>query len=394
MNRLSRVQTVTFRIPIATPVRTAFGTMTERVGVFVRAEDDAGAHGWGEIWCNFPSASAEHRAAMLDQIIAPRLLGRDISDPAALWAETDAALHLLRIQCGDQGALSAALAGLDLALHDLRARRLGLPLWRALGGTEGAAVPAYASGINPGPGALAAVQGARQSGYRAFKIKIGFGHQADLDTLDPVAAGLLPGELLMVDANQGLDVRAACDLARDLRRFPLAWIEEPLPADRPLHEWSQVAAAAGTVLAAGENLRGLAEFQSAIASGCFGVIQPDAAKWGGASACLQVARGALLGGRSYCPHFLGGAIGLMHSLHLLAAVRGPGLLEVDVNPNPLREAMLDGALALADGAAVLPPGSGLGFEPDFTPIERYRTLTTERSQAPPPSGLAGRGRPQ
>ena len=157
MSRLARVQTLTFRCPIDTPVRTSFGTMTERVGVFVRAEDDAGAHGWGEIWCNFPSASAEHRALMLDQIVAPRLLGRNIDDPAALWAELDAALRVLRIQSGDEGALSAAAAGLDLALHDLRARRLGLPLWRALGGTDASPIPAYASGLNPGPGALRVV---------------------------------------------------------------------------------------------------------------------------------------------------------------------------------------------------------------------------------------------
>ncbi len=378
MSRLSRVQSFTFRCPIAVPVRTSFGTMTERVGVFVRAEDDAGVHGWGEIWCNFPSSSAEHRALMLDQIVAPRLIGRDVSDPAALWAETDAALRVLRIQSGDEGALSAAAAGLDLALHDLRARRLGLPLWRALGGEDAGPVPVYASGINPGPGALATVQGARQAGYRAFKIKIGFGHQADIDTLRPVAAGLLGDERLMVDANQGLGLREACDLVRDLRAFPLGWIEEPLSADRPAHEWAQVAAAAGTVLAGGENLRGLAEFQQAIAAGYLGVIQPDAAKWGGASACLQVARAALLGGRSYCPHFLGGAIGLVHSLHLLAAVRGPGLLEVDFNRNPIREALLGDAFAVRAGVVALPAGPGLGFEPEFGPIAQHRTLVTER----------------
>jgi hypothetical protein len=45
-----------------------------------------------------------------------------------------------------------------------------------------------------------------------------------------------------------------------------------------------------------------------------------------------VARAALAAGRTFCPHYLGGAVGLMHSLHLLAAVRGPGLLEVDANP--------------------------------------------------------------
>ena len=83
-----------------------------------------------------------------------------------------------------------------------------------------------------------------------------------------------------------------------------------------------------------------------IDSGLFGFIQPDAAKWGGHSGCLPVAKAALAAGRTFCPHYLGGAIGLMHSLHLLAAVRGPGLLEVDANANPLREGLLQNLMTV------------------------------------------------
>ena len=128
--------------------------MTERAAVFVRVEDSDGARGWGEIWCNFPNAAAEHRALLFADILAPRALGKPIDDPVALWAEIDRALHVLRIQSGDAGAFSAAAAGLDLAIHDLRARKRGLPLWRALGGTDDSPVPVYASGINPGRAAL------------------------------------------------------------------------------------------------------------------------------------------------------------------------------------------------------------------------------------------------
>ncbi len=378
MSTLARVETFTFRCPIASPVRTSFGVMTERVGVFVRAVDTEGAHGWGEIWCNFPSASAEHRALLLDGVVAPRYLGGVVDDPAAIWAEGERGLHVLRLQSGDPGALSAAAAGLDLALHDLRARKRGVPLWQALGGTDGAPVPAYASGLNPGPGAHNQVIAARARGYRGFKIKLGFGREADLETLRPVAAGLSPAEKLMVDINQGWGVAEACLMADRLRAFPLHWIEEPLAADRPEHEWAQVAAAALAPLAGGENLRGLG-FQRAIDAGYLAVLQPDAAKWGGASGCLHVGRAALLAGKSYCPHFLGGAIGLVHSLHLLAAVRGPGMLEVDFNANPLREALLDRLLDVTDGCVTLPAAPGLGFEPDLGRLAKFRTLHTDRA---------------
>jgi L-alanine-DL-glutamate epimerase-like enolase superfamily enzyme len=375
---LARVEAHVLRTPIAEPVRTSFGTMTERAAVFVRVEDSDGARGWGEIWCNFPNAAAEHRALLFADIVAPRALGRPLDDPVGLWGEIDRALHVLRVQSGDAGALSAAAAGLDLAIHDLRARKRGLPLWRALGGTNDTPVPAYASGLNPGRAAYDTVGRMRTAGYRAFKIKVGFGEETDLGSLRPVAAELQEGERLMVDANQGWDVRTACAMTPRLAEFGLGWIEEPLMADRPLSEWTQVAAVAPTHLAVGENLRGAGPFQGAIDSGLFGVIQPDVAKWGGHSGCLPVARAALAAGRTFCPHFLGGGIGLLHSLHLLAAVGGPGLLEVDANPNPLRESVLQNAFSVRDGSVSLPGGQGLGLEPDIKPLLALRSLHIER----------------
>lgn len=375
---LARVEAHVFRTPIAEPVRTSFGTMVERVAVFVRVEDSDGARGWGEIWSNFPTASAEHRALLFADIVAPRALGKSLDDPAGLWAEIDRALHVLRVQSGDAGALSAAAAGLDLAIHDLRARKRGLPLWRALGGTDDSPVPIYGSGLNPGRAAYDTVGRLRAAGYRAFKIKVGFGAATDLETLRPVARELGAGERLMVDVNQGWDLRTASVMVPRLAEFGLHWIEEPLVADRPVTEWTQVAAAAPTQLAAGENLRGAGAFQAMIDSGLFGTVQPDAAKWGGHSGCLPVARTALAAGRTYCPHFLGGALGLLHSLHLLAAVRGPGLLEVDANPNPLREGLLGNLITAREGTVSLPGSPGLGLEPDLKPLLNLRSLHIER----------------
>src|ERR1044072_1270535 len=115
---LARVEAYVFRTPIKEPVRTSFGTMTERAAVFVSVEDSDGAHGWGEVWCNFPNAAAEHRALLFADIVAPRALGKPLDDPIGLWGEIDPALHVLRIQSGDPGAFSSAAAGLDLAIHD------------------------------------------------------------------------------------------------------------------------------------------------------------------------------------------------------------------------------------------------------------------------------------
>ncbi|WP_149538909.1 mandelate racemase/muconate lactonizing enzyme family protein [Siccirubricoccus phaeus] len=369
--RIIRAESFVCRAAIATPVVNAFGAMAERVAVFIRLTDADGVSGWGEIWANFPTISAEHRARLFDAFIAPRLLGRQIADPAGFWAETDRALHLWGLQAGEPGAFSAALAGADLALHDLLARRAGLPLWRWWGGTDGGPVPAYASGLNPDAQALAQVEEARAAGHRAFKIKIGFGEERDLATLRPVFAGLREGERVMVDINQGWELRRATRMVGVLGEFPLTWIEEPLAADRPAWEWAQVSGASRAPLAAGENLRGALEFHQALAGCHLGFVQPDCGKWGGASATLPVARAVVASGRAYCPHFLGGGVGQLASLHLLAAVRGPGLLEMDANPNPLRSLLTDQVLRLEAGRLALPEGPGLGLLPEPAMFERH-----------------------
>ncbi|MDN3562967.1 mandelate racemase/muconate lactonizing enzyme family protein [Paeniroseomonas aquatica] len=373
-----RAESFVCRAPIAVPVVNAFGSMAERVAVFVRLTDADGVTGWGEIWSNFPTIGAEHRARLFDAFIAPRLLGRSISDPAAFWAEADRALHLWGLQAGEPGAFSAALAGADLALHDLLARRAGLPLWRWWGGTNSGPVPVYASGLNPGAQALAQVEEARAVGHRAFKIKIGFGEARDIATLRPVFDGRQADERVMVDINQGWELPAAMRMVRVLGEFPLTWIEEPLAADRPAWEWAQVAGSCSAPLAAGENLRGALDFYQALAGHHLGVVQPDCCKWGGASATLPVARAVVASGRAYCPHFLGGGIGQLASLHLLAVVRGNGMLEMDANPNPLRSLLIEPILRVTDGMVAVPAGSGLGIEPNVEAFDQYVTSRTSR----------------
>jgi D-galactarolactone cycloisomerase len=372
--RIVRAESFVYRVPIAAPIKTSFGTMPNRPAVFIRIEDADGGFGWGEIWSNFPAVGAEYRARLFDTVIAPRVFEFDTeADPRRFWQQTDRALHVLALQTGDPGSLAGALAGADIALHDLAARRKGMPLWRHLGGEDPSPIPVYASGINPGATAVDLVESSRHHGFRAFKVKIGLGEASDLATLAPVARTLKDNERLMVDVNQGWDLNAACRMAPILRQFPLFWIEEPLAADRPCWEWAQVNAAVHAPLAAGENLRGASAFQQALAEGYLSILQPDMCKWGGFSGTLPVARAAVAAGRSFCPHFLAGGIGLLASLHLLASIRGPGLAEFDVNPNPLREELIQGLLRLQNGAVILPPAPGLGFEPDLAPFRSFRT---------------------
>jgi D-galactarolactone cycloisomerase len=368
----ARITATALRAPAAAVGNTPFGRNLGRQCVLVRVTDADGAEGWGETWASFPSGvGAEHRAGLIEVVLAPLVLGRRFAGPAEVFSHLERATHLLGLQAGEPGPLANAIAGIDIALWDLVARRAGRPLWRLFGSpSDGAAqVPAYASGL--APEAIAeALPGLAAGGYRALKVRL-WGAGADhAASLRRVRERIGPDWALMADANQTWSI---ADAARLLPRFAgigLGWVEEPIAADAPPADWRRLAALSPAPLAGGENLRG-EEFDAALAEGALGVVQPDIAKWGGFSGCLPLARRIRAVGQRYCPHFLGGAVGLLASAHLLAAAGGDGLLEVDAGKNPLREAL--GKLpAVRDGSFPLPEAPGLGFVPDAEAVAAFR----------------------
>ncbi|RIX76243.1 mandelate racemase/muconate lactonizing enzyme family protein [Acidovorax cavernicola] len=359
---IARLDAMVFRYPVKTPVRTSFGVMHDRPALFVRVEDTDGAVGWGEVWCNFPGCGAEHRARLLDTVMAPLLVGRAFDSAQAAFAHLSNTTAVLAIQSGEPGPIAQTIAGIDLALWDLCARRAGLPLWRLLGGTHGR-VPVYASGLNPDRPEELALQ-RRAEGYRAFKLKVGFGEARDIANLEALRLALGNDTPLMVDANQAWSLAQAQHMAARIAPFGLGWLEEPLRADRPWSEWRTLQQSTPLALAGGENLAGDDAFDAALQAQVLTVLQPDAAKWGGISGCWPVVRRAQAAGLRYCPHYLGAGVGLLASAHLLAAAGGDGMLEVDANPNPLRTALSPPLQRIEDGMIDLGELPGIGVEPD------------------------------
>ncbi|HKH95326.1 MAG TPA: mandelate racemase/muconate lactonizing enzyme family protein [Beijerinckiaceae bacterium] len=364
------VEALAFRYPVATPVRTSFGIMHDRPAVFVRIEDADGAVGWGEVWCNFPTVGAEHRARLVNELLAPLVVGQTFATPRDAFDVMTAKTAVLALQSGEVGPLAQGIAGIDIALWDLAARRGAKPLWRLLGGDE-RRVPVYASGINP-DAPERTVRTMRERGHRAFKLKIGFGAALDMRNLDAVRQEAGPGVFVAADANQAWSLDETLSVVERLAPFDLRWLEEPLHADRPWSEWRALREASPVPLAAGENIAGFAAFAEALQQDVLSVVQPDVAKWGGVSGCLAVGQDIVRSGATYCPHYLGGGIGLLASAHLLAAVGGPGMLEVDVNENPLRDALCGPVADVRDGAIVLHDGPGLGIDPDLAPLRRFK----------------------
>ena len=368
--RIRKLQAFCYRYPLTTPVVTSFGSMTSRPAVFVRVEDDDGFSGWGEAWCNFPSTGAEHRAKLINEVLAPAAVGLSASEPSAIFEKLTLGTSVLALQSGEAGPFAQSIAGMDLALWDLHARRNRTPLWKLLGGSSGT-IKVYASGINP-TGSRQMAEAAMRRGHRALKLKIGF--DPDTDRANLSALRQLAGNgMLAADVNQGWTVERAIELAPSLTEFNLAWLEEPIRADRPWQEWQALRKAARVPLAAGENIASRLGFAQALSDDVLRVVQPDIAKWGGLSVCTSIAREIIKSGKTFCPHYLGGGIGLLASAHLLAGVGGDGLLEVDANDNPLRDRFCGAVADVSDGSITLGDAPGLGIEPDLAAIEQYRT---------------------
>jgi D-galactarolactone cycloisomerase len=368
-----------FRAPADPPVQTSFGIMRTRPALLLRVTSAEDVQGWGEVWCNFPTVGAEHRARLAMACLRPLVCAREWQSPRQCFAALSEKLAVLALQSGEPGPLQQVVAGLDVALWDMVARRAGLPLWKLLSADVAERplpVPVYASGINPShPEQLAAAK--LQEGYRAFKLKVGFGSARDDANLQAMREAIGADMPLMVDANQAWDLPQAIEAGRRMARHDLAWLEEPIRADAAPDQWAALAAAQPIALAGGENLAGMARFEAFIHAEGMSILQPDIGKWGGFSGCLDVGRAALRRGKRFCPHWLGGGIGLAASFHLKAAVGGAGYVEVDANPNPLRELLAKPAFRLAQGSVLLGEEPGLGVEPDLEACSRYRVPIAE-----------------
>ena len=377
---IKHVEAILLRAKIEVPVQTSFGTMYDRPALLVRISDVDGCVGHGEIWCNFPSRGAEYKASLLVTEFAHWLKGRRFSSPAEVFDGLTAAFTVLGLQTADPGTLLQVIAGVDQALWDMVARRQGMRLC-ALFGAPGDAVKAYASGIHPKE-ARERVQLARESGFTAFKVKVGFGEEIDQAGLAVARELIGEDHQLMIDANQAwMSPQQAADNINALSHFDLKWIEEPLRASAAPSQWQELNRMISVPLAGGENLPTLNAVDAYQAQALFAFVQPDIGKIGGFTGLLRI-----FGDRDtaqspsksvYCPHWLGGMVGLAASAHLLTVIGDAGLLEVDVNDNPIRESLADWDLWPSNGGRIeLPEDDGIGIVPDLPAMKEHGVQVT------------------
>jgi mandelate racemase len=256
---------------------------------------------------------------------------------------------------GTQGLTGIAIAGIDMAVHDARARREGVPLVTLLGG-EPRPIPAYA-GLRSMDArqALAEAEEALARGFTAVKLKAG----ANLEPIITVRANLPDHVRLLVDFNQSLSVEQALDLIRRLDRLGLHWIEEPTRADDYAGH-ARIRAAAATPVQLGENLWGPHDLEKSLAAHASDHVMLDAQKIGGVTGWLRAAALTDLPVSSHTfPEF---------SAHLLAVTPTAHLLEYLDHAAPI----LQEPVEIEAGHVRISDRPGAGIEWDEDAISRVR----------------------
>lgn len=371
MLKITDVSTVVLKAPLGErKVRMSFGHMDERSTLLVLVKTDSGLVGVGESWINFPSWGAEERVATIHHGLRPLLIGEDALNISGIWNRLWRNLNRLGLQWGALGPIYQATSGVDIALWDLVGKMLNVPLYKLLGGADSVHVPAYASGINPDNAEHDAVKAVEQ-GFSRIKLKVGFGRDVDMRNVAAIRRAVGDGVKIAVDANQAWSRSEARKMAGLLAEFDVEWLEEPIPCDdreglKDLRRESSVP------LAAGENTYGVKNFVQLLTDGAVDIIQPDVTKVGGLTEARTILHLARTYGVPFCPHFFGSAVGLAASAHLFASSPGGIAVEVDVNPNPLRERLLEEPLRIVDGELYLPDGPGLGVTLRAQTVDKYR----------------------
>jgi L-alanine-DL-glutamate epimerase-like enolase superfamily enzyme len=265
----------------------------------VRIRDEDGAVGVGVTWT--PTIGAHAVLALLEHDIRAFAIGRPAA-AEALWDPLWRHLH----EAGSGGVTTIAMAGLDLALWDLAARRAGTSVPGLLGVLR-REVPTYGSGVNrhlPLPELEAQVDRWLATGHTAVKVKVGGRPLAeDLTRVAAVRGRIGPDRGLMVDANQLWSLEEAIAAAAALEPFAPRWLEEPVRAD-DLPAYRALATATSIPIAAGENLHTRYRFREFMAAGALAVAQPNVVRVGGITPFLSIAGDAAAHGVPVLPHLL------------------------------------------------------------------------------------------
>ena len=340
-------------------------TFRRNMLALVRVTTSDGSVGWGQV----APYEANITADVLHQLVARRVLGKDIADIDAINDEVvDANMKW------PWSAVCRALSGVDTAIWDLYGQLLGKPVAELLGGAVRPLV-AYGSSmrrdISPADEAARMARLKDEMGYRAFKLRLGTptGHNRDAspgrsEAIIPAVRKAVGDDVeLFADANSCYTPDVAIEMGRRLEDANYAMYEEPCPYWEL--EWTrEVTAALKIDVSGGEQDNDMAQWRRMIAMGAVDIVQPDICYVGGLTRAWRVAKMAEAAGIVTKPHAANVSLVTVFTMHMLAALPKGGevefSIEADAGITKEARAMFEPALEVKDGKAVMPEGPGWG----------------------------------
>lgn len=388
--KITKITTYVLRVPITG--RRFFSSQcafAERNSMLVRIDTDAGITGWGEGGQYGP---AEPVCSCVSDVLAAGLFGRNPLDKEVLWNE----MYSKTRDYGRKGSYIEAISAVDIALWDISARALNVPLSTLLGGRFRDSVPAYATGCyyrgddyldteaklgQLGDEAKSFVD----AGFKMLKMKVGLLSVID-DYRRVVAVRRAIGDdvALFVDANHAYNGYTAVRMGRLLQEQNVLFFEEPVgPEDR--EGYRLVRGKLNVAIAGGECEFTRYGFKQLFEGDCVDIAQPDICVCGGLSEFLKISTLASTYGVAVLPHVWGSGIALAAALSAIAALpciphtanpvpmQNEPAVEYERNFNPLRDELLKEEFSLTGNGVVVPSGPGLGVTVDEAVLERYTT---------------------
>jgi L-talarate/galactarate dehydratase len=320
----------------------------ELIGVTVH--DSGGEQGTGWTFTS-DHGGGEAVKALLDVLLLPRVIGREALEVEVLNDELFHLTHRL-----GHGIASMAIAAIDIALWDLRARQMGVSLARALGRVH-ERVPAYGSGkaspTLPLDELVSLSAGYVDEGFTAVKIRVGREPDRDGERVRAVRQAIGEAPRILCDANERLALPTALWLGKALADQGVYWFEEPI-LSQDLEGYRRLRAALPMAIAMGEHVHSRRDFVPYIQARAIDVVQPDMCFVGGVTEAMRIGRIADSFGLAFAPHF-------MTVLHIHVAAALPRATYVEYYP--FMDDLLVEGLALEKGELVVPdrPGHGVAF---------------------------------
>lgn len=338
--------------------------------LFVKVETDDGLYGWGEASLAGAIDAVERAIHELGEV----LIGQD---PGGVERHWQAMYHAWRWRGG--AIQSTAQSALDIALWDLEGKRLGVPVYRLLGGPFNTRIRAYASHwLADATTPEAAHAGARDAvarGFTAFKWNP-FKNLQDGDTagimrdtaiMEAARDAVGPTIDIFCDLGERLSARTALAAARAFAPFAPGFFEEPLSYENA----SAMIALKQQMpipIATGEHLMNRWEFRELVEGHGADILQPDLCHGGGITEAKRIATLAETHLLTIAPHNSAGPIGTAASLHLVAAIPNFYILEQMEYEREMRDSICTDPLVIENGHYLLPTKPGLGTDLDFAAI--------------------------